>query len=160
MCPSDFVPDGVSSLVIQTWNPMNKFQAQNTLVRSLKRTHQMDDSAIKNLSESDIVMPITQKEFFCALAVKSIIFRCLLSDVSFVLIKLNDATEILQQTSNKLEVLVITDAQVYTKIVYRIDKKFNDWVQECIIYPTNLDAIDWEVIDFRYIISNIKNMDF
>ena len=26
--------------------------------------------------------------------------------------------------------------------------------------PTNLDAIDWEVIDFRYIISNINNMDF
>ena len=28
------------------------------------------------------------------------------------------------------------------------------------MYPTNLDAIDWEVIDFIDIISNIKNMDF
>ena len=26
--------------------------------------------------------------------------------------------------------------------------------------PTDLDVIDWEVIDFRYIVSNIKNMDF
>ena len=29
----------------------------------------------------------------------------------------------------------------------------------CIMYPTNMDAIYWEVIDFREIISNIKNMD-
>ena len=28
------------------------------------------------------------------------------------------------------------------------------------MYPTNLYAIDWEVIDFRYIISNINNIDF
>ena len=28
------------------------------------------------------------------------------------------------------------------------------------MYPTNFDAIDWEVIYFRNIISNIKNMDF
>ena len=28
------------------------------------------------------------------------------------------------------------------------------------MYPTNSDAIDWEVIDFRDIISNINNMDF
>ena len=28
------------------------------------------------------------------------------------------------------------------------------------MYPSELDAIDWEVIDFRDIISNIKNMDF
>ena len=65
----------------------------------------------------------------------------------------------LQQTWNKLEILAITDAQVYTKIIYRIDKRFNDWVQECIRHPTDLDAIYWEVIDFRDIISNIKNMD-
>ena len=28
------------------------------------------------------------------------------------------------------------------------------------MYPTYLYAIDWEVIDFRYIISNINHMDF
>ena len=28
------------------------------------------------------------------------------------------------------------------------------------MYPTNLDSIYWEVIDFRDIISNINNMDF
>ena len=96
MWPYEFVPGGVSSLVIQTRNPTSNYQAQNALVLSLKTTHQMNDSSINFFSESDIVMPITKKEFFCALAVKSIIFRCLLSDVSLVLIKLNDATEILQ----------------------------------------------------------------
>ena len=40
---------------------MNNSQAQNSLVLSLKTNHQMDDSAIKNLSESDIVIPITQE---------------------------------------------------------------------------------------------------
>ena len=55
----------------------------------------MDDSAIKKFSESDIVMPITQEEFFCALAVKSVILRCFLSEESLVLIRLGDATEIL-----------------------------------------------------------------
>ena len=71
-----------------------------------------------------------------------------------------DATETLQQTRNKLEIIAIIDDQVYTKIIYRIDKRFNDWVKECIIYPTDLDAIYWEVIDFRDIVSKIKNMDF
>ena len=66
----------------------------------------------------------------------------------------------LQWTRNKLEILAIIDAQIYTKILYRFDKRFNDWVQEFIMYPTNLDAKDWEVIDFRNIISNVKNMDF
>ena len=66
----------------------------------------------------------------------------------------------IQRTRNKLEILSITDAQVYTKILYRIDQRFNDWVEEYILYPTNLDAIYWEVIDFRDIISNINNMDF
>ena len=28
------------------------------------------------------------------------------------------------------------------------------------MYPTELDAINWEVIDFRDMISNIKNIDF
>ena len=28
------------------------------------------------------------------------------------------------------------------------------------MYPANLDAIDWGVIDFRDIISKVKNMDF
>ena len=28
------------------------------------------------------------------------------------------------------------------------------------MYPTDLDAIDWEVIDYRYIISNVENMNF
>ena len=28
------------------------------------------------------------------------------------------------------------------------------------MYPTNLYVIDWKVIDFRNIISNINNMDF
>ena len=72
--------------------------------------------------------------------------------------KLSDATETLKQTRNKLEILAIADAQIYTKMVYRINKCFNDWVQECIMHPTYLDAIHWEVINFRYIISNIKNM--
>ena len=66
----------------------------------------------------------------------------------------------LQRKRDRLEILATTDAQVYTKILYRIDKIFNDWVKECIMYPDDLDAIDWEVIDSRYIISNIKNMDF
>ena len=60
---------------------------------------------------------------------------------------------------NKLEILDITDSQIYTKTIYRIENRFNDWVQECIMYPTNLDAIYWEVIDFIDIISNINNMD-
>ena len=66
----------------------------------------------------------------------------------------------LQRTRNKLETILIIDAQVYTKILYRIDKQFNDWVKMCIMYPTDLDAIDWEVIGFIDIISNINNMDF
>ena len=60
---------------------------------------------------------------------------------------------------NKLEILDITDSQIYTKTIYRIENRFNDWVQECIMYPTNLDAIYWEVIDFIDIISNITDMD-
>ena len=98
--PSEFVLREVSSILIQTWKPMNNPQAQNSLVLSLKTTHQMDDSAIKKNSESDIVMSITQEEFFRALAV-----RCLLSDESLVLRNLSDATEMLQRTRNKLEIL-------------------------------------------------------
>ena len=71
---------------------MSNSQAQNTLVLSLKKTHQMDDSAINFLSESDIVMPRTQEEFFRALAVKSVILRCLLSEEILTLIKLINAT--------------------------------------------------------------------
>ena len=59
--PYKFVPGGLFSLVIQTYNPMSNSQAQNSLVLSLKTTHQMDDSAIKNLSEYDIVIPKTQE---------------------------------------------------------------------------------------------------
>ena len=66
----------------------------------------------------------------------------------------------IQRTRNKLEILDTTDAQFYTNILYRIDKQFNYWVQEFIIYPTDLVEIDWEVIEFRDIISDIKNMDF
>ena len=46
---SEFVPGGVSSLLIQTWNPMNNYQAQNTLVLSLKITHQINNLAIRKL---------------------------------------------------------------------------------------------------------------
>ena len=66
----------------------------------------------------------------------------------------------IQRTRNKLEILATIDAQVYTKIIDILDKGFNDWVQECIMNPNDLDAIDWEVIDFIDIISNINNMDF
>ena len=125
----DFVPCGVSSLLIQTWNTMSNSQEQNTLVLSLKTTNQMDDSAIKNISEYDIVMLRTQEELFCALAVKLGLFRCFLSDKSVILRRLSDATEMLQLARNKLEILAITDAQVFTKILYKIDKLFNDWVQ-------------------------------
>ena len=68
---SELVLGVLSSLLIQTWNSMSNSQAQNALVLSLKTIHQMDYSAIKELSESDIVVPITQEEFFHALAVKS-----------------------------------------------------------------------------------------
>ena len=139
---------------------MNNSQAHNAFVLSLKTNHQMDDSAIKNLSESYIVMPRIQEELYRDLSVKSGIIGCFLSDKSLVLINMSDATEILQRTRNKLEILEITDSQVYNKILYRINKQFNYWFQECIIYPTNLDVIDWGVIDFRDIISNIKYMDF
>ena len=139
---------------------MSNPQAQNALVLSLKTTHQMDDSAIKNISESDIFMSRKQEELFCALAFKSVILRCFLLNKSLILRKLSDATEMLQHTRNKLEILAITYAQVYTKILYIIDKQFNDWVQSCILYPTNLDAIYLEVIDFRDNISNINNIYF
>ena len=48
-CPwtSEFVKGRLSITVIHTWNQMNNSQAQNTLLLSLKTTHQMDDSAIK-----------------------------------------------------------------------------------------------------------------
>ena len=95
---------------------MSNSQAQNTLILSSKTTHQMDDSAIKKLSESDIVMPITQEEFFRSLAIKSGILRCFLSDESLFLRNLSDATAIIQWTRT------IIDTQVYTKIFYRIDK--------------------------------------
>ena len=127
--PSEFVPGGVSSLLIQTCNPTNNSQAQNALVISLKTTHQMDDSAIKTFSKSEIVMPITQEELFCAIAVKPGILRCLLSDEILVLRNLSYATETLQRTRNTLEILAVIDTQVYTKILYRIDKRFNDLVQ-------------------------------
>ena len=157
--PSKFLPVGFSSLIIQTCNPMSNSQAHNALVLLLNTIHQMKNSSIKNLSGYDIVMPITQEEFFCALSVKSVILICFISDDSLVFIKLSDATEILQWARNKLEILAITYAQVYTKILYIIDKRFKYWVQECIIYPTNLDEIDWELIDFIDIISNINNVD-
>ena len=102
MWPSKFVPGGVSSLLIQTWNPMSSSQSQNALVISLKTTHQIDDSTIKKLSELDIAMPRTQEEILCALANKSGILRCFLSDESLVRINLSDATEMLQRTRNKL----------------------------------------------------------
>ena len=75
---------------------MNNPQAQNALVLSLKTTHQMDDSAIKKLSESDIVMTITQERLFGPLAFKSGILRCFLSEKRLVLRKMSDATEMLQ----------------------------------------------------------------
>ena len=105
---------------------MHNSQANNALVLSLKTTHEMDNSAIKKLSESDIVMPRTQEEFFCAIAVKSGILRFFFSYESLVLRKLSDATEMIQRTRNKLEILEIIDAEVYTKILYRINKRFND----------------------------------
>ena len=43
---SEFVPGGLSSLLIQTWNPTSNYQAQNALVLPLKIIYQMDDSAI------------------------------------------------------------------------------------------------------------------
>ena len=89
---SEFVPGGLSSLVIHTWKPMSNSQANNSLVLSLKTTHQMDYSAIKKLSESDIVLPRTIEEFLRALAVKSLILRCFLSEKSLILRNLSDAT--------------------------------------------------------------------
>ena len=114
----------------------------------------------KKLSEFDIVIPRTQEEFFCALSVKSGILGCFLSYNSLILRNLSDAIEMIQHKMNKLKILATAEAQVYTKILYNIHKQLNDWVQECIIYPNDLDAIYWLVIDFRGIISNIKNMDF
>ena len=105
---------------------MNNSQAQKSLVLSLNTTHQMDISAIKKLSESDIIMPRTQEEFFNAVALKLVILRCFLSGDSLYLRKLSDAIEMLQQTRNKLEILAIIDTQIYTKMFYRIDKQFND----------------------------------
>ena len=96
---------------------MNNSQAHNTLVLSLKIIHQIDDLAIKKLLESVIVMPRTQEESFRDLAVKSGILGCLISDNIIVLIYLSDTIEILQRTRNKLEILSITDAQVYSKII-------------------------------------------
>ena len=96
---------------------MNNYQAQNALVLSLKKTHQMDDSAIKKLLESDIVMLITQEEFFRALAVKSGKPRWFFSDKSLVLRKLSDAKKFYNRQVINLEILAITDAQVYTKIL-------------------------------------------
>ena len=77
---------------------MSNSQARNALLLSLKTTHQMDDSAIKKLSESDILMPRTQEELFCDLAVKSVILRCFLSYKSLVLRNLSDTTKMLQRT--------------------------------------------------------------
>ena len=76
----------------------------------------MDDSSIK-MSISDIVMPITQEKFFHDLAVKSGILRCFPSEEILFLTNLSDETEIVQLKRNKLEILAITDTQVYTKII-------------------------------------------
>ena len=58
---SEFLPGGVSSLVIHICNFMRNSQAQNKWVLSLNTTDQMYDPAIKKLSESDIVMPRKQE---------------------------------------------------------------------------------------------------
>ena len=86
----------------------------------------MNDSAIKKLSESDIVIPRTQEGFFPIISVKPGIIRCFLSDDSLTTKRMREATELLQHTRNKLEILSTTDNQVYTNILYRIDKLFND----------------------------------
>ena len=89
---SKFVAGGVSGIVTQTWKLMGKSRAQNSLVLSLKTTHQMDDSAVKKLSESDIIMSRAQEEFFCGLAVKLVILRCILSGNRITFGKLSDTT--------------------------------------------------------------------
>ena len=61
---------GLSSLKIQTCNSMRNSKVKEVLVLSLKTTHQMDDSAITKLSESNIFIPMTKEEFFHVLAVK------------------------------------------------------------------------------------------
>ena len=90
--PSEFVPGGVSSIVIHTWNPMRNSQAQNAFLLSIKTTHEMDDSATNKFSESNILMPRTHEEFFHALAVKSGILGLFLLDESLVLRNMSGTT--------------------------------------------------------------------
>jgi len=72
-------------LVTPSWNPDAQSLAHQTLVLSVKTSHQMDASSLKKLTESETVLPWNKTEFFNVLKIKKGLLEMFFSNESLAI---------------------------------------------------------------------------
>lgn len=98
---------------------------------------------------------------FHALNLKLGILSCFLSEDSLAIHKLNELIEGLNVCRLKLEMLMAAKScDVLTEILFTIDQRFNDWLQECLMHSSNIIKIDHDLIEFEDLIREIKRNKF
>ena len=158
--PSHLIPGGISCLVTPSWNPDAQSLAHQTLVLSVKTSHQMDASSLKKLTESETVLPRTTKEFFNVLKIKKGLLEMFFPEESLAVREHDAFIDGLQSIQAELEVGLMHDKDYLTRILYISDSRFNKWLNQCAIWPENLNRINHHLIKFSDIIADIQCLKF
>lgn len=100
----------------------------------------------------------TTNHVFRALNLKLDILSCFLSEDLLAIHKFNELIEGLNACRLKLQMLMAAKScHVLTEILFTIDQRFNDWLQECLMDSSNIIKIDHDMIEFEDLIQEIKH---
>ncbi len=155
-------PGGISMLLFCPYNPTDDYSIRKeSLILHLKTSHTMDSVSLKQLTESDVVIPDTSQKVVQVLALKKGIWNLFFPEC---LVERNLETVILfvQKYTRDFERLAANDNEFIAKFLCSIDSRINKWLEMCSLHRNGDDLrdLDNDIINFDDIISSIIKGSF
>ncbi len=155
-------PSGISMLLFCPYNPTDDYSLRKeSLILHLKTSHTMDSVSLKQLTESDVVIPDTSQKVVQVLALKRGIWNLFFPEC---LVERNLETVIafVQRYTRDFERLAANDHEFIAKFLCSIDSRINKWLEMCSLHRdgNDLRPLDNSIIDFDDIVSSIIRGSF
>lgn len=150
-------PGGISMLLFCPYSPADGYSlTKESLILHLKTTHSMDSLSLKQLTETDVVIPCTTEKVIDTLALSRGLWSLFFPDG---LVERNLEYVLMWASRNKQTIsrLAISDSQFTAKLLCCIDTRINKWIEMCSLNgPGTMESVNESIIDFTDIIDLLE----
>ena len=153
-------PSGMSMLLFNPFDPLSTTSLEkSSMVLHLKTKFGMDSVSLKQLTETDVVLPTDAEGTIQRLTIAKFLYG-LFGDESLLERNLTYLIEMVRQNMQLFQQMIAERSTFIAEFLCAIDSRINSWFEQCNRHPSNMEAIDNSIIDFYDIISSLIRRNF